>query len=60
MREIKKVEIELTKGEFVVIQMSVGAFKFDLEKNDPNKLSIPSLFIDEVWEKVKALNWNKI
>jgi len=54
----KEIKIKLTKPEFVLLQMGIIALKKDLETHDPDKMSIPSIYIDEIFEKIKALNWD--
>jgi len=50
-----KIDLDFTEEELVLLQMSVMAFKVDLEHHDPEKMSIPSHGIDDLWEKIQKI-----
>lgn len=50
-----KIDLDFTNEEIALLQMSVMVFKVDLERNDPDKLSIPGREIDVLWEKVQTI-----
>ena len=50
-----KIDLDFTENELILLQMSVMAFKVNLEQTDPEKISIPALGIESLWEKIQKI-----